>query len=94
MHLHSPFGMKKACIACRSRMGYMRIGGFLLKVKVKVLNNQPEPDLPNGNETTEKGKVLTSTYVRELNRRISHRIQLREISHADSANLAAKARFR
>lgn len=68
-----------------------------MTVKVKVLNGAKkgattkQTTLPNSRK---KKKVLTSAYVRELNQGISYRIQQREHSHADSVDLAAKARFR
>lgn len=39
-------------------------------------------------------KILTGDYVKQLNHGISLRIQERQLCHAASAELAAKARFR
>lgn len=65
-----------------------------MSVKVKVLNGAKAPIQAVIPETAKVARVLTSTYVRELNQGISYRIQQRELSHANSADLAAKARFR
>lgn len=45
-------------------------------------------------EATKVPKILTKSYVREINRGISYRIQRSELSHADSTDLAARAHFR
>lgn len=65
-----------------------------MSVKVKVLNGAMASTSAVSAESAEITRVLTSDYVRELNRGISYRIQQRELSHANSAELAAKARFR
>ncbi len=65
-----------------------------MSVKVKVLNGAKAPTPAVIPESAKGTRVLTGAYVRELNRGISYRIQQRELSHANSADLAAKARFR
>lgn len=65
-----------------------------MRVRVRVLNSSKSLAPSSGHETAKATKVLTCAYVREFNRGISHRIQQRELSHAGSADLAAKARFR
>lgn len=65
-----------------------------MSVKVKVLNRTPTPTHVVVSKPVNTTKVLSSTYVRELNRGISYRIQQRELSRATSVDLAAKARFR
>lgn len=65
-----------------------------MSVKVKVLNGAADPAPAVIPEPEEVMRVLTNSYVRELNQGISYRIQQRELSHAGSADLVAKARFR
>lgn len=65
-----------------------------MSVKVKVLNGTEAPAPVAVPNPTKVAKVLSSAYVRKLNLGISYRIQQRELSHANSADLAAKARFR
>lgn len=92
-HPTSDAHLKARFFLCR----HVGIGGFFLIIRVKVANRVQK----NGTDrqtlpgrASEKKRVLTSSYVRELSRGISYRIQQREHSHADSAELAAKARFR
>lgn len=67
-----------------------------MAIKVKVLNADAEhieeqlPRIPDEEIAT----ILTSDYVRDVNLGISHRIQQRELSHAESLDMAAKACFR
>lgn len=65
-----------------------------MSVKVKVLKRSKNSDLSVISKSEKTTRVLTIAYVRELNQGISYRIQQRELSHANSADLAAKARFR
>lgn len=67
-----------------------------MAIEVRVLNANMEdikellPHVPEDEIAT----ILTSDYVREVNRGISHRIQQRELSHAENLDMAAKACFR
>lgn len=67
-----------------------------MAIKVKVLNadaERIEEQLPHTPQE-EVATILTSEYVREVNLGISHRIQQRELSHAESLDMVAKACFR
>lgn len=67
-----------------------------MAIKVKVLNADAEhieeylPQIP----MEETAEILTSEYVREVNLGISQRIRQRELSHAESLDMVAKACFR
>lgn len=67
-----------------------------MAIKVNVLNADVEhieeqlPHIPEDEIAT----ILTSDYVREVNLGISHRIQQRELAHAESLDMVARACFR
>ena len=66
-----------------------------MRIKVKTISDSDIESLsiPLPEKKTEP-VILTSDYVRELSQGIAHRIQQRELSYIDSAELAAKALFR
>lgn len=67
-----------------------------MAIEVKVLNGTIKGAAMRKQRNSGKkpAKILTNAYVRQLNQGISYRIQQREMSHAESMEVAAKARFR
>jgi len=71
-------------------------GGFFVVIEVKVLNGTVKGAAmrKRRNSNEQPAQILTNAYVRQLNRGISYRIQQREVAHAESIDVVAKARFR